>query len=185
MAGEASDKGSIRRMMRKRLDALAFETKKAASVAIVDQLAHLLPANATCALFHGTSREPELSLLFESRSDLSLAYPRIIAPGKMVFYHTASLSSLHPGSFGILEPDPCFPIAAPDELDFILCPGLAFTQNGHRLGQGGGYYDRYLPKATQSQLIGICFTEQILDQLPVEDHDFHVSDLVTAPGSLD
>lgn len=178
MPTEASDKGPIRKEMRRLLDSLGKEFKENGSASIVSQLAHILPAHATCAIFHGTRREPDVSSLFQVRPDLSLAYPRIIAPGVMAFYHTPCLTALSEGSFGILEPDPSFLLVSPHEIDTILCPGLAFTQEGHRLGQGGGFYDRYLPEVSHAHIIGIAFAEQIQESLPVEDHDISMGDVI-------
>ncbi|XP_076268064.1 5-formyltetrahydrofolate cyclo-ligase-like [Rhynchophorus ferrugineus] len=61
-------------------------------------------------------------------------------------------------------------------LDLIICPGVAFTKEGYRLGHGGGYYDRFIRKLQQIQAtppvtIAVAFKEQILDEIPVEDTD--------------
>jgi len=75
-------------------------------------------------------------------------------------------------------------------LDVILVPGVAFTKSGLRLGNGKGYYDSYLNKFFPHQsssahhkspfLIGLAFTQQIVDQLPTEAHDIKL-DLVLFP----
>ena len=63
----------------------------------------------------------------------------------------------------------------PESVDLVLVPGVAFTRSGDRLGQGGGWYDRFLPTARQdTRVVGVCFAEQVLDDLPVEDHDVRV-----------
>ncbi|MGB0767989.1 MAG: 5-formyltetrahydrofolate cyclo-ligase, partial [Phycisphaeraceae bacterium] len=66
---------------------------------------------------------------------------------------------LAPGRFGILEPTTQAPFDATP--DVTIVPGLAFTPNGQRLGQGGGYYDRYLAKHPATYKIGICLREQL------------------------
>jgi 5-formyltetrahydrofolate cyclo-ligase len=56
--------------------------------------------------------------------------------------------------------------------DLVLVPGLAFTRAGHRLGRGGGFYDRLLTgRAKDACKLGICFASQLLDSVPTEDHD--------------
>lgn len=62
--------------------------------------------------------------------------------------------------------------------DVIIVPGLAFTRDGKRLGQGGGWYDRFLPgRRADCTTIGICFAPQLVDDLATDDHDI-VLDLV-------
>jgi 5-formyltetrahydrofolate cyclo-ligase len=60
----------------------------------------------------------------------------------------------------------------PRTLDVVIVPGLAFAPDGHRLGQGGGWYDRFLTGVGEHcETIGVGFSEQVLDRLPVEAHD--------------
>jgi 5-formyltetrahydrofolate cyclo-ligase len=94
----------------------------------------------------------------------------------MVFIHLAHLGNLGPGAYGIPAP-PDGPEAS--SLDVILCPGLAFTRDGRRLGQGGGYYDRILPRFPQARTIGIAFPCQIVDDLPWESHDRRMDAILT------
>ncbi len=62
----------------------------------------------------------------------------------------------------------------------ILVPGLAFTADGCRLGQGGGYYDRYLHQLpAEFRTIGICYDFMLLETLPCEIHDCHVHQVIT------
>ncbi len=72
--------------------------------------------------------------------------------------------------------DPCWP-------DVVIMPGLAFTTVGQRLGQGGGWYDRFLVDVRDDCVtVGVCFHQQLLDQLPVEPHDMSVDHVVTDLG---
>ena len=60
----------------------------------------------------------------------------------------------------------------PRALDVVVVPGLAFTPDGRRLGQGGGHYDRFLPRLRPDCVtIGACFAEQVVADLPTEPHD--------------
>lgn len=68
----------------------------------------------------------------------------------------------------------------PDRVDVVVVPGLAFTAEGHRLGQGGGWYDRFLVRVPSWVLtIGVGFAEQVVDDLPVEPHDIPLDVIVT------
>ena len=56
--------------------------------------------------------------------------------------------------------------------DLVLVPGLAFSRRGHRLGRGGGFYDRFLTgRGKNACKLGICFAFQLLDAIPTEEHD--------------
>ena len=60
-----------------------------------------------------------------------------------------------------------------------VVPGLAFTAKGARLGDGGGWYDRFLSAASPSAVsLGVAYPFQIVDDLPVEAHDKSLTDVV-------
>jgi len=68
--------------------------------------------------------------------------------------------------------------------DVVIVPGLAFTAGGGRLGQGGGWYDRFLAAVRpECTTIGVCFAEQVVDELPLEPHDVRVDVVVTDEGA--
>jgi 5-formyltetrahydrofolate cyclo-ligase len=70
-----------------------------------------------------------------------------------------------------------------DFIDFVVVPGLGFSEKGYRIGRGMGFYDRFL---AQPEFIGtscgLAFEEQIVPELPVLDHDIPLSMLVTDRG---
>jgi 5-formyltetrahydrofolate cyclo-ligase len=71
------------------------------------------------------------------------------------------------------DPDPRWP-------DVVVVPGLAFTVRGERLGQGGGWYDRFLLRTRPGcALVGVAFDPQIVDALPTEDHDVTLDGVAT------
>ena len=68
----------------------------------------------------------------------------------------------------------------PETIDLILVPGLAFSKDRHRLGRGGGFFDRLLAgPAAKAFKIGICFSFQLLDTTPTEAHDIVMDAIVT------
>lgn len=80
--------------------------------------------------------------------------------------------AIAPNRFGILEPPADAPSIAPEQVDVVLVPGLAFTMQGGRLGYGGGFYDRLLPQLRPDCLrVGITQTRLVLPELPLEPHD--------------
>lgn len=73
------------------------------------------------------------------------------------------------------------PIAEPD---ILIIPGMAFTKSGHRLGRGKGFYDRYLERFTGPK-VGVCFEEQVREDIPHEPHDQLMDYLVSDNGIFD
>ena len=64
--------------------------------------------------------------------------------------------------------------------DVIIVPGLAFTAAGHRLGQGGGWYDRFLlHRRADCVTVGVCFEPQLVDTVPTEAHDVVLDHVIT------
>jgi 5-formyltetrahydrofolate cyclo-ligase len=74
----------------------------------------------------------------------------------------------------------------PASVDVVVVPGLAFTPDGRRLGQGGGWYDRFLARVRPDCLtIGVAFDAQIVDDLPTESHDVVLDLVVTESGVIE
>jgi 5-formyltetrahydrofolate cyclo-ligase len=105
-------------------------------------------------------------------SDVPLCLPVVTAPGQpLIFRRWQPDDPLVPGTFGTSEPDAAAPEVVPDVL---LVPMLAFDRQGTRLGYGGGYYDRTLKALRRSGeivAIGVAFTGQLRDKVPVAEGD--------------
>lgn len=86
------------------------------------------------------------------------------------------------GSSVVLPEDD--PQRDPATIDVAIVPGLGFTAAGHRLGQGGGWYDRFLPQLRADCVtVGIAFEVQIVPTVPLEPHDVSVDCVVTEVGA--
>jgi 5-formyltetrahydrofolate cyclo-ligase len=73
----------------------------------------------------------------------------------------------------------------PDTIDLILVPGVAFSKDRHRLGRGGGFFDRLLgARGANAFKLGICFSFQIVDTMPAEPHDVVMDAVVTESATL-
>ena len=84
------------------------------------------------------------------------------------------------GAFGIPEPVPeQGRIVAPEDIDLVVSPCSSFDQTFMRLGMGGGYYDRYLPKCTKADVMLVAFECQRAEEIPAEDWDVPVPCIVT------
>lgn len=112
---------------------------------------------------------------------VTLAFPVAGADGAMEAYVPGG--ALIRGRFGILEPDPANArLLDPAALDVVLVPCAGFDGTLRRLGRGGGYYDRYLPRCGRAAAILTGFETQRLPRVPCEGHDAAFSLLVTEAG---
>jgi 5-formyltetrahydrofolate cyclo-ligase len=92
---------------------------------------------------------------------------------------TTGMTSTGPG---IREPIAGNPMPL-DLIDLVIVPGLGFTNTGYRIGRGMGFYDRFLAQAEFLGIsCGLAFSEQVVADLPVLDHDVPLSMLATDKG---
>lgn len=110
-------------------------------------------------------------------------YPRVVASGSkrmLGFFRVHGLEELAPGAYEIPEPGPGAELVDPDAFDLIVVPGVAFDEQGGRLGFGKGYYDMAL-KGAGGRLVALAYEFQVLkkEQIPVEPHDVTLSAIVT------
>ena len=111
----------------------------------------------------------------------------------MEFYRFEEWKELEESRLGILEPDknPAkrFPYELHISLDraqdcVFIVPGLAFDSHCNRLGYGGGYYDKYLQGFEKRMTLGIAYSEQIVDRVPVTNKDKSLDLVVTPQGAF-
>ena len=94
----------------------------------------------------------------------------------MNFYTINSLKELKKGNYGILEPDNDKLVNKKD-IDLLIVPIVSYDKDHNRLGYGGGYYDRYL-KDYAGNVIGLAFTFQQVEKLPVERFDLPIKTII-------
>ena len=112
-----------------------------------------------------------------------VACPVVLPSGEMEWRRIARQDDLLPGRFGIPAPDAmrCPPVDSTRGA-VVLVPGLAFARDGHRLGHGGGYFDRFLSRFDGTS-IGLAYEFQVLDNLPIDPYDERVHWVVTEFGA--
>jgi 5,10-methenyltetrahydrofolate synthetase len=117
-----------------------------------------------------------------------LVLPRVERVARrLALYQVRDLDAdLQPGTWGIPEPvsERCRPVM-PDEIDFVLVPGVAFDHHGGRVGHGGGYYDRLLAgwPPPMPPLVAAAFELQVVPAVPVLPTDHRVDLVVTESGT--
>jgi 5-formyltetrahydrofolate cyclo-ligase len=137
------------------------------------------------AAFSSTQNEVDTLSILEGSLKLGkkLYLPKVSKDRSQISFHEVkNLKGLTPGAFGILEPPPSHP-AKVEDLDLVLLPGLAFDLQGGRLGFGKGFYDRLLPSLKKSALtVGLCYSFQVIDRVPVAGDDAPVKALLHEKG---
>lgn len=164
---------------RQALSASEFEERTAHLVARLRAFPPLIEARSLAAFFP-TRKEPDLTPFYQEwlNSGKILLFPRLAGEG-LEFCPIRSLADLKvKNAFGIAEPPADFSFMDSQEIDAVLVPGLAFDSEGHRIGYGRGYYDRFL-KTTAARKIAVAFDFQIQTSIPQEEHDVKMDALVT------
>ena len=109
------------------------------------------------------------------RDGKRVAVPKVYGD-EMKFIYLDDLSKVEKGYSGIPEPVEDGPVAD-DTTALVLMPGLAFDPQGHRIGYGGGFYDKFLSSEPSHPTLALCYDFQMLPHLETEEFDMPV-DLV-------
>ena len=94
-----------------------------------------------------------------------------------------SLDALRPGAYGILEPILREEVKA-GEIGLVIVPGLAFDEEGNRIGYGMGFYDKFL-KRVSGKKIGLAYEMQIVDKIRTAEKDVCVDKIITEERVID
>ena len=180
----AEQKSILRREMLARRRVFSAAERKEASRSICARAARLsmLKEAQTIMLYASMAEEIDLvpfmeSLLADGRR---IVLPEITGRGTMEARELPAMDALTDGAFGIATPDPTRgSIVPPEEIDVIIVPGAAFSSDGGRLGLGGGYYDRFLPRARNAVRLVLAFDFQIVPDVPMGVQDARVDVILT------
>ncbi|CAB4858632.1 unannotated protein [freshwater metagenome] len=173
-------KRQLRTDMRRLRAAIADRLHRSAALGglVVDSFGPSGVAGLHVLAFVGVGGEPDTTGLLDSlwQGGALVYLPRVIGDHMVAVRHDRG-DPLEVGAYGI--PAPIGEACDPTVIDAVVVPGLAFTLDGCRLGQGGGYYDRFLPLVRSDCVtVGVCFREQIVDSIPNEDHDRNMSRVI-------
>ena len=139
------------------------------------------------AAYLSTDGEPDLRPLLRRlrQQGKMLALPVVENGGQMSFFAQPGDGPLVLNRFGIEEPAPGTPWIHPLALDLVLMPLVAFDGDGHRLGMGGGFYDRRfgaLPVRMRPLLVGVAHSLQQAEKLPTAPWDLDLDGVLTEQG---
>lgn len=107
------------------------------------------------------------------RDGKRVAVPKVYGD-EMKFIWLDDLTQVEKGYSGIPEPIADAPVAE-DETALVLMPGLAFDPQGHRIGYGGGFYDKFLSREPKHPTVALCYSFQVLPVLETEEFDIPVN----------
>ena len=151
MSDPLADKATLRKAVLDELRTMPAEERASRSAQIRDRIvaSEAWRGSARVLLFAPMRTEPDIAVLYE----LATQSGRQVA----VIPSSARVES---------------ELALPFTPNLVLVPGLAFSKGGHRLGRGGGFYDRLLAGRLKNVAkLGVCFEPQLIDEIPHEPHD--------------
>ena len=193
------DKGELRREIRARRRRMGQEEWTAGSERVcrrIQSLRQYEEAELVCA-YLAMRGEVLLDGLIEDawRRGKQVAVPRVVGQ-EMLFYRLESLEAVEISPLGIREPAAALSGAGLPEADsskewkpvetdgqaLFLVPGVAFDRQLNRVGQGGGYYDRYLEKRPAAFKLGVAFAFQLYPHVPAEEFDVKLDGIAVESG---
>jgi 5-formyltetrahydrofolate cyclo-ligase len=134
-------------------------------------------------IFYPFRSEIDVTIIIRQalKNKKNIILPRIHDQELKLFYVDNLKKQLERGAYGIMEPiiGLCRPAKISD-IDLVVVPGISFDKNLNRLGYGGGYYDKlllHIPEGVKK--IALCFDIQVVDSIPVSEHDIKVDILIT------
>jgi 5-formyltetrahydrofolate cyclo-ligase len=176
-------KTELRKQAREKRKTLAHPDIGAALAAHAPALQ--LPRGMIVGGYHALPQEADPALLLKAlvAQGCHIAFPRMVAKDAALEFHRIPDGEvLRPGPFGVHEPASHWPAVMPH---LLLVPLLAFDASGHRLGYGGGFYDRTLyafRSGSAIRAIGVAYAGQETASLPHEPHDIALDGILTEQG---
>ncbi len=177
------NKKEIRAIMLKKRAGLSDKEKRASSEVICKKISRMdsFIKARNVLFYYPIKNEVDILPLLESEAkDKTISFPCVgKTDGDMTARKVMDINLLVKGSYGIPEPSKNAGIVWPEEIDFVIIPLVAFDKDNNRLGYGGGYYDRYLPKCKNAVKCGVAFSFQETEQLDSDIHDIALDMVVT------
>lgn len=171
-------KAELRRAAKSAVRNITPEQKKERSALIFKNILKLdvIKSAKVVALYASLADEVDTTTAIDAlHNSKTVVLPRV--EGDSMSFYRYDPERISIGAFGILEPQTLEAID-PSEIDVMIIPGVAFTKDGKRCGRGKGYYDKYLSDSRfRATKIGVCYAEQIAEDIETEPHD-EVVDMV-------
>ncbi len=179
------DKSQLRKELIKRRDGFVgdISAKKQADNNICDNTMRFIENSGAkkilCYISIGT--EPDTRELIEKLLTAGyIVYSPVCEDkkGNMIFCKLSSLSEIENGIYGTVQPKQGSEKLNDFTDSICIVPGLSFDRKGHRIGYGGGYYDRFL-KNYSGKTVGLCYNICIVDDTMPQSHDISTDIVIT------
>ena len=177
------NKKKIKKMMLEKRLSLGMDEIRLASDRIADKIKKMdsfIKAETVLFYYPFRNEADMLPLMREIFASKTVGLPRIEeGESVMTARKITGIDELEPGAHGILSPSESAEIIMPEDIDFIVVPLVAYDSRLHRIGYGGGYYDRFLPKCVNAVKCGAAYSFQNAGDVFPEDHDVRLDEVVT------
>ncbi len=172
---------ALRRELIRARNSLSPEEREEKSARAVERLAasEAFRCAHTVMLYDHVGGELSLDSLLThpAAADKRFCYPLCLSRTEMIAMVPGAWQS---GAYGIREPvREASEEVRPEEIDLVVCPGTGFDPACSRMGMGGGYYDRYLPRCVNARIVMVAFEVQKVPALPVDPWDQPVEQVFT------
>lgn len=182
------EKITLRKALRQQRAQLTREQVTAAAAAVARQI---LACDAFCKaksvmgfLAFGKELGVDAVLTAALAMGKTVAVPHIVSATSFVPVRLQNMQDFDLDRYGIRTVRPPLEELAPESLDLVLVPGVAFGKDGSRMGMGAGYYDRFLPRAKQAVTMGVAYDCLLQASLPTDEHDVKMQYIVSESGII-
>jgi 5-formyltetrahydrofolate cyclo-ligase len=176
---ENNEKSSLRKLLLEKRDGLSADFIDIASKKIQKNLKKMQDYKIakTIAAYYSIGSEVRTHDILQDilSNGKTLALPRVEGD-HLVFCNVSRFEDLEKGEFGIMEPKQTCPQI--NKFDVILVPAIAMTKDGHRLGYGKGFYDRFLA-GTECTTIALTYSKFVVKNIPFSEGDIKIRFIIT------
>ena len=175
------ERSRIRKEKKQARSALSPDERERKSLQAVERLAasEAFRAAKTVMLYDHVGGELSLDSLLThpAAAGKRFCYPLVLSKTEMIAMVPGAWQI---GAYGIREPvRELSEEVPPEEIDLVICPGTAFDPACNRMGMGGGYYDRWLPRCVRAHVVLAAFEVQKVESLPTDEWDRPVEQVFT------
>lgn len=185
----AANKKALRASIKQKRRALSIEYRQQASRKMQAELTRLpcYQAAEYIMLYMAMQDEVQLDelIVMVLKDGKKAVIPLVTGAGLMEAVELSDMADLVPDKYGIKTvSEEKRRLIAPDKIDLIIVPGVAFDKAGHRLGMGGGFYDRFMLRASRAVRAALAYDCQLLAAVPAEVHDLTVDYIITEKQNI-